>query len=327
MKSRRIALGLLVVGALTAHSPGADAQPGRKVPRLGVLTWERCPAADSGLGTGLKDLGHTWGQSLQVDCLSAEGDYGRLAQAAEALARRKVDVIAALTHVTAYAAHRATASIPIVMIASGDPVKTGMVVGLARPGGNVTGLTYYAAELIEKRLELLKEMVPGMSRVAVLGNPDSDHVFGIYRQDADRGARTLGLQLVKSDARRPADLERSFEAVVRERAQGLVVLTDPMLAAQAGRIADLAARHRLSAIYWGSAFVEQGGLVAYSADFDAMTRRAAFFVDRILRGARPADLPVEQPTTFKLVINLKAANALGLAVPPALVARADRVIE
>jgi putative ABC transport system substrate-binding protein len=198
---------------------------------------------------------------------------------------------------------------------------------LGRPGGQVTGLTYYSTDLVEKRLQLLKEMVPGITRIAVLENPDSAHVFGLYGQDAERGARDLGLRLLKAQVSQPRDLHRTFEAVTRDGAQGLLVLTDPMLSAQAQRIGELATQHRLPAMYWASWFVEAGGLAAYSADYDGMVRRAAYYVDRILQGARPGDLPVEQPTKFELVINLKAAGALGLTIPPGLLARADRVIQ
>jgi putative ABC transport system substrate-binding protein len=247
-----------------------------------------------------------------------------LSQAAEALVADSVDVIAALTHVTAFAAQRVTKTIPIVMIASGGPVKTGLVSSLSRPGANVTGLTYYSVELVEKRLQLIKELVPAATHV---GNRQSDHVFGVYRADAERAVDALGLKLVKAEASHPLDLDASFAAMVEGGAEALLVLTDPMLNAQARRIVELAGRHRLPAIYWGPSFVEAGGLAAYSADFASMTRRAADYVDRLLRGAKPADLPVEQPTRFSFVLNLKTANALGLTIPPALLARADEVIE
>jgi putative tryptophan/tyrosine transport system substrate-binding protein len=246
---------------------------------------------------------------------------------AAVLAGENLDVIAALTHVTAYAARRATSTIPIVMIASGDPVRTGLVASLNRPGGQVTGLTYYATDLVAKRLQLLKEMVPGITRVGVLENPESFHVFGLYEQDAEDAARSLGLQLLKGLVTQARDLDRIIEGLAKDKAQGLLVLTDPMISAEARRIAELAALHRLPAMYWARWFVEAGGLAAYSADYDAMVRRAATYVDKILKGAKPADLPVEQPTKFELVINLKTAKALGLTIPPSLLARADQVIE
>lgn len=304
-----------------------EAQPRAKAPRVGVLTWETCPTPDSTFGVALRERGYVWGETIQIVCRSAEGDYRRLAEAAGALAAQKVDVIAALTHITAYAAHQATRSIPIVMITSGDPIATGLVASLARPGGNTTGLTYYASELVEKRMQLLKEMVPGVSRVAALANPESAHVFGLYRTDAERSAHALGLELRITDVSRARDLDQSFESMVKAGAQGLLVLTDPMLSSRAQRIAELAAQHRLPAMYWAPWFVEAGGLAAYSADYDDLIRRAIYYVDRILRGTKPADLPVAQPTKFELVINLKTARALGLTIPPSVRLRADRVIE
>ena len=318
---------MTMIVTLLAILVATEAQPRAKVPRVGVLTWETCPTPDSTFGVALRERGYIWGQTIQIVCRSAEGDYGRLAEAAGALAAQKVDVIAALTHITAYAARQATQSIPIVMITSGDPIATGLVASFARPGGNITGLTYYASELVEKRMQLLKEMAPGVARVAALANPESAHVFGLYRTDAERSARALGLELRITDVSQPRDLDQSFESMVKAGAQGLLVLTDPMLSSRARRIAELAAQHRLPAMYWAPWFVEAGGLAAYSADYDDLTRRAIYYVDRILRGTKPADLPVAQPTKFELVINLKTARALGLTIPPSVRLRADRVIE
>ena len=325
MDRRRFLLTSLAGGLVAPRL--AQAQVPRKIPRVGLLTWGRCPGRESVFGTALRDLGHTWGQTIQVICRSAGGDHDRLAHGAAVLAAENLDVIAALTHVTAFAARRATATTPIVMIASGDPVQTGLVASLGRPGGQVTGLTYYSTDLVAKRLQLLKEMIPGLARVAVLNNPASAHVFGLYEQDAAQAARDLGLRLLKASATHARDLDRVIESVARDKAEALLVLTDPMLSAEALRIAELAVRHRLPAMHWAQWFVEAGGLAAYSADYDAMVRRAAYYVDRILKGARPADLPVEQPTTFALVINLKTAKALGLTIPPSLLARADQIIE
>jgi putative ABC transport system substrate-binding protein len=316
-------VAILLLASLAAGT--ATAQTG--APRIGLLVWGPCMSADSPFIAGLRDLGYRRDETVQIVCRSGEGDHVRLHEEARALAAEKIDVIAALTHVTAYAASKATATIPIVMIASGDPVETGLVGSLARPGGNVTGLTYYATELVGKRLQLLKEIVPHATRVAVLGNSQSDHVFGPYRQDAERAAKELGLQLARADAGAPRDLERAFELFALQRADALLVLTDPAIGAQARRIADLAARHRLPAIYWAPWFVEAGGLAAYAPDYDGMMRRAAHYVDRLLKGARPADLPVEQPTTFELSINLKTAKALGLAIPQPMLARANRILD
>jgi putative ABC transport system substrate-binding protein len=262
-----------------------------------------------------------------VLCHSAEGNHERLGQVAAALSIENLDVIAALTHVTAYAARRATSTTPIVMIASGDPVRTGLVVSLNRPGGQVTGLTYYSTDLVAKRLQLLKEMLPGVVRVAVLENPTRPIVFGLYGQDAEQAARALDLRLLKVRVTDAHDLDRIIRGLVKDSAQALLILTDPMFGAEARRIADLAAVHRLPAMHWVPGFVEAGGLAAYAADYDAMLRRAAYYVDKILKGAKPSDLPVEQPTKFALGINLKTAKTLGLTIPPSLLARADQVIE
>jgi putative ABC transport system substrate-binding protein len=302
-------------------------QQAAKVPRIGLLQWEGCPGPNSVFGLALRDLGYTWGEKIEVVCRSAEGNYQGLSKAADELAAQKVDVIVGLSHIAAHAAHRATQSIPIVMIASGDPVRTNLVASLARPGSNVTGVTYYSTELGEKRLQLLKEIVPGITRVAILGNTESDHVFGMYWEDAARAARTLGLELIAADVRDPRHLEQTFQEFSDKGAQGLLVLTDPMLRVQARWVAALAAKHRLPAMYGGTWFLEAGGLASYSADFDAMIRRVAYYVDRILKGARPATLPIEQPTKFELIFNLKTAKALGLTVPEALLVRADRLIE
>lgn len=322
---RRIMSGLVVGSALLVADGWA--QPAANLPRIGLLQWEGCPGPSSVLGLALRDLGYTWGERIEIVCRTAEGSYQGLSKAAVELVAQKVDVIVALSHIPAHAAHGATQSIPIVMIASGDPVRTNLVASLARPGGNVTGLTYYTAELGEKRLQLLKELVPGMRRVAVLGNTQSDHAFGMYWDDAARAARTLGLEMVTGDVRDPRHLEETFEKFTHGGAQGLLVLTDPMLRSQAKQIAELAARHRLPAMYGGTWFVEAGGLVSYTADFDAMIRRVAYYVDRIVRGAQPATLPIEQPTKFELIFNLKTARALGLTVPEALLVRADGLIE
>ena len=298
-----------------------------KVPRIGLLQWEGCPGPDSVFGLALRDLGYTWGEKIEIVCRSAEGNYRGLSNAAADLVAQKVDVIVGLSHIAAHAAHRTTSSIPIVMIASGDPVRTNLVASLARPGGNVTGLTYYTTDLGEKRLQLLKELVPGMTRVAVLGNTESDHVFGMYWDDAARGARTLGLELVTGDVRDPRHLEETFETFAKRGVQGVLVLTDPVLRSQAKRIAELAAKHRLPAMYGGTWFVEAGGLASYSADFDAMVQRVAYYIDRILNGARPASLPIERPTRYDLIFNRKAAKAVELIIPETLLVRADRLIE
>jgi putative tryptophan/tyrosine transport system substrate-binding protein len=318
-----LAAAAAIVAAWPITSRGQPQAPGR----LGMLVWEKCLDERSAFAQALNELGQTWGKNLEVICRSADGDYANLQGAAAELVSLKVDAIAGLTHITAYAARQATSSIPIVMIASGDPVRSNLVSSLGRPGGNVTGLTYYALELVGKRLELLKEIVPHATRIAVLSNPASDHVFGIYRQDVARAAETLGLQLISAEASRAHDLDEAFAVFRRAGADGLLVLTDPMLGAQAARIVELAAQNRLPAMYWAPWFVGVGGLAAYSPDYDGMMRRAAYYVARVLKGQRPSDLPVEQPTTFQFLVNLRAAKSLGLTVPASILARADEVIE
>ncbi|MEK7387229.1 MAG: ABC transporter substrate-binding protein, partial [candidate division NC10 bacterium] len=216
-------------------------------------------------------------------------------------------------------------TIPIVMVASGDPVASKFVASLNRPGGNMTGLSYYATELTAKRLELLKEMAPQIGRIAVLANPHLAYLP--FLDDTKRAARALGVQLQVLEVGDPGELDRAFVAMAGERAEALFVLPDPMLGRQGKRIADLALRHRLPMMSWGTWFAETGGLMTYSTDYPKLSRRAATYAHRILTGARPGDLPVEQPTTFSLVINLKTAKALGRAIPPSLLLRADRVIE
>jgi putative tryptophan/tyrosine transport system substrate-binding protein len=216
----------VLLGALSAVAVGASpswAQPTRRVPRVGFLAWGSCPGPDSVFGGALRDAGYTWGQTIQVVCRSADQSHERLAQAAAELASEKLDAIAALTHVTAYAAHRAATATPIVMIASGDPVRTGLVASLGRPGGRVTGLTYYSTDLVAKRLQLLTEIAPGLARVGVLENPDPAHVFGLYEQDAEKAARALGLRLLRSPVSRARELDRAIETIVREKAQALLI--------------------------------------------------------------------------------------------------------
>jgi len=323
---RKLALIALIVCLVSFANAVADAQQPGRVARIGFLSWEGCPGPGSTFGQALRALGYEWGTGIEVVCRSAEGNYKGLSDAAGDLVNQKVDIIVGLTHIAAQAAYHATHSIPIVMIASGDPVRTNLVASLARPGGNVTGVTYYTTELGGKRLQLLKEMVPGIRRVAVLGNTESDHVFGMYWEDTARAARRLDLELIVGDVRDPKHFERTFESFAAQGAQGLLVLTDPMLRSQAHQIARLAEHHRLPAMYGGTWFAEAGGLAAYSADFDSMIRRVAHYVDLMLKGARPADLPVEQPTRFELTINLKAAKALNLSMPETFLIRADRLI-
>jgi putative ABC transport system substrate-binding protein len=266
------------------------------------------------------------GQNISIDSRWAEGKYERLPGLATELVRLKVDVIVTYAPPAIQAAREATATIPIVMGGVVDPVATGFVASLARPGGNITGLSLMAPELVGKQLEILKEMVPKVTRVAVLGNPANGGTAPQLRH-AQGAARTLKLQLQPLEARGPNEIDSAFSAMTREGAGAVVVLVDSMFVDQRTRIADLAARRHLPSVYGLIDFAEAGGLMFYGANDADRFRRAASLVDKILRGAKPADLPIEQPTKFELVINLKTAKALGLTIPQSLLQRAGEVIQ
>ena len=275
---------------------------------------------------GLRDLGYVEGQNIAIEYRWAEGRFERLPDLAAELVRLKVDVIVSVVTQASLAAKNATRTIPIVMVAAGDPLGSGLVASLARPGGNVTGPSSMLAELAGKELELLKETVPNVSRVAVLWNPANAVWQAQMLRATEVAARALGLQLQLLEARGPDELEGAFAAMTRERASALLVQVDVIFALHARRIADLAAKRRLPAMYGSREHVEAGGLISYAPNVPDVFRRAATYVDKILKGAKPADLPVEQPTKFELVINLKTAKALGLTIPQAVLIRADEVI-
>jgi putative ABC transport system substrate-binding protein len=316
-----IGLGLVLLAAPLA----AWAQQPGKVYRVGFLTWADCLTQDSPYLQGLRELGYVEGRNLALTCRSAHRSYDDLLPAARELVQLGVDVIAAPNHPAARAAREATSSVPIVMVASGDPVGAGLVASLGRPGGNVTGLTYYATELTAKRLEVFKEVVPRINRVGVLHNPVVAYLP--FLEDTRAAAAKLGLTLQITAINEPADLPRAFSGFARGGAEAVFVLPDLLLSAEARQIAELALKHRLPSMAWGTWFAQAGCLVTYSGDYRDMFRRAAVFTDKILKGAKPADLPVEQPTKFELVINMKTAKALKLTIPPSVLARADQVIE
>jgi len=322
MNRRAFVIGL---GVVLATPVGAETEQAGKVFHIGELVFGVCPGSDATFHGAMRDVGYIEGRNVVFECRSANEDYDRLPQAATELALHKVDVIVALNHPAARAAHQATKTIPIVMVASGDPVGAGLVASLRQPGGNVTGLSYYATELTAKRLELLKELIPTTRRIAALSNPALAYLP--FPQDTKAAGQRLGIEANFVEVRDVHDLDSAFEAMARERPDAVFILPDLMLGRQAKRIAELALTHRLPTMSWGRWFVSAGGLVAYAADYKAMERRAADYVDKILRGAKPADLPVEQPTNFELVINLKTAKALGLAIPQSLLLRADQLIE
>jgi putative ABC transport system substrate-binding protein len=319
---------ILAVGALFA-SLAAEAQPAGKVHRIGYLSTGTAASNPffEAFRQGLRQAGWAEGQNCVIEYRSADGRFDRLPERAAELVRLKVDVIVASPTPAAVAAKNATGTIPIVMVNTADPVGLGLVSSLARPGGNVTGLSWSVGlETIGKGLELIKETIPSVRRVAVLSNP-ANPAQTLAVRDVKVAARSLGVQLQLLEARGPDEFDGAFAAMARERAGALLVMPDSMLVSHGARLAELAARSRLPAAYGARPHVEAGGLMSYGPSLVANSRRAALFVDRILKGARPADPPVEQPTTFELVINLKTAKALGLTIPQSLLLRAEQVIE
>ena len=322
-----------VILLLLAASLGtAAAQPLAKVPRVGYLS----PGSSSdpsrlrrfeAFRQGLRELGYVEGQSIAIEPRWAEGKYERYPTLAADLVRLKVDVIVVVGNAAIQAAQEATRTIPIVMgVGVIDPSRSGPVASLARPGGNVTGMSMMAPDLAGKQLELLKEVVPKLSRVAVLQNPANPGNAPQLRA-AETAARALGVRLQTLDVRVPQEIDGAFAAMARERADALLILADAIFTNQVRQIAERAAKKRLPAIYGVTEYAEAGGLMVYGANLPDLERRAATFVDKILKGAKPADLPVEQPTKFELVINLKTAKALGLTIPSSLLQRADEVIQ
>jgi putative ABC transport system substrate-binding protein len=321
---RRFAMG----GALLLATPSVGpAQPAAKVYRIGFLG-STSPKSHGifldAFRRALQERGYVEGKNLAIESRWAEGDYGRLPGLAEDLVRLNVDLI--LTHGTpgGRAAKAATTSIPIVIAILGDAVATGLVQSLAHPGGNLTGLSFFFAELNAKRVEILKEAVPTLKRVAVLMNGANPGNVVTFEATA-RLARTLGLEIHQALAQSPPDLEAAFAQIGRARADGVSLYEDPLFTAQAERLAGLAQRHRLPSIGFRE-FAEAGGLLGFGVNFTSAWRRAAGFAERIFKGARPADLPMEQPANYDTVVNLRAARALGLTLAPAVLLRADSVI-
>jgi len=275
---------------------------------------------------GLRDLGWIEGKNLTIEYRLAEGKKERLPELAADLVRQKVDLILTTVTLDTLAAKNATAEIPIIMVAVGDPLGTGFVGSLARPGGNITGLSQMTSDLSGKRLELLKEIVPGISAVALLFDPE-DPLSVLDAKEARLSAQRLGIEVHSLEVRNQADLEKAFHEAVTSRVGALVIMPAPILFENVKPIADFAIRARLPSTFHLREFTAAGGLVTYGVDRSDLFRRAAAYVDKILKGANPADLPVEQPTKFELVINLRTAKALGLTIPPNLLSIADEVIE
>lgn len=320
---------VLAAAALCASSAplGVEAQQAARMPRIGFLSPSRRPANEEVFWQELGRLGYVDGKSITVEYRSSDGNFERLPDLAAELVALDVDLIVTYLTQASVAAKRATATIPIVMIAVSDPVASGLVASLARPGGNVTGTSTLSADVVGKQLELVRELLPGVSLAAALWNP-ANRVFQQQQlEQASAAAGRLRMQLKYFDARTPDEIDRAFPAMSKERAAVLVVLGDPLFASHARRIADLAVRHRLPTVSATRPFAEAGVMATYGPDFADAYRRAAAYVDRILKGAKPADLPVEQPTKFELIINAKTARTLGFSIPPSLVARADLIIE
>jgi putative ABC transport system substrate-binding protein len=322
-----IVCSVLAIFLLTSVCP-AEAQQPTKVPRIGYLGGASTSANAARIEAfrqGLRELGYVEGKNIVIEWRSSEGKADRLPGLAAELVRLKVDVIVTGGAAATRPAKEATVTIPIVMAQDNDPVGNGFVASLARPGGNITGLATLAPELSGKLLELLKETVPRLSRVAVLGTstiPGSGQML----REVELAAEAFGVKLQYLDVLSPKDIEPAFRAAGKGRADAVLVLGGPVLVSHRTQIADLTAKNRLPAVYGQAEFMDAGGLMFYGASITEMFRRAATYVDKILKGAKPADLPVEQPTKFEFIINLKAAKQIGLTIPPNVLARADKVI-
>ena len=320
---------ITLVGGAVALPLGVRAQQRTgKVHRIGYLgSGTAVPLMLDAFRQGLRELGWVEGQNIVIDYRFAEGQYDRLPGLADELVRLKVDVIAASPTPAALAAKNATETIPIVGIGFDNPVQHGLITSLARPGGNVTGLSYgVGPEIFGKDVELLREIIPAVRHVAVLSNPAGpNHVSMI--SNVKTAARSLGVELLLLEVRGPDEFDGAFAAMANERVGALFVFGDPMLSIHRARLAELAVQNRLPSMHTNRPHVEAGGLMCYGPSFSDLWRRAAAYVDKILKGAKPADLPVEQPTKFELVINLKTAKAIGIVIPQSILLRADEVIE
>jgi len=320
---------LSILFVLLAVAVAAEAQQPAKVSRIGYLAGGSLSSISNrteAFRQGLRELGYVEGKNIVIEWRSAEGKLDRLPALAAELVRLKVDVIVSSAASQTPVAKEATKTIPIVMAQDNDPVATGIVASLARPGGNITGLAALTPELSGKRLELLKEVVPKLSRVAVLGTSTIPG-YTLSLKETERAAGAFEVKLQYLDILDPRDIENAFGAASKGRAEAVLALGGPVLLTQRTQVADLAVKNRLPVIHPRPEFVEAGGLMTYGVDIADLHRRAATYVDKILKGAKPADLPVEQPTKFELIINLKAAKQIGLTIPPNVLVRADRVIK
>jgi putative ABC transport system substrate-binding protein len=319
-----MAFVLVVVGPVAQ----AKAQQPAKIPRIGFQLDAPASAVAARIEAfrqGLRELGYTEGKNIFIEWRSSEGKIERRNEIAAELVRLKVDVIVSAGPTVTRVVREATSTIPIVMGQDTDPVGSGFVASLARPGGNITGLAALAPEMSGKQLDLMKEIIPKLSRVAVIGNSTNPGDAQALRETV-LAAGSVEVYLRYLDVLDPKDIETAFRSAAKGRADAVVVLGNPILNAHRKEIADLAAKHRLPATYARPEFVEAGGLIYYGTNYNDLFRRAAIYVDKILKGAKPADLPVEQPTKFEFIVNLKAAKQIGLTIPPNVLARADKVI-
>jgi putative ABC transport system substrate-binding protein len=326
---RLIGLAVVLTLSLALAPIAAEAQQAGKVYRIGVLETMSARLNTANLNAfrqGLRELGYVEGRDFVIEYRSADGRPERFPGLATELVDLKVDLIVTRGTPAVLAAEKATGSIPIVMATSADPTRFGVVSSLARPGGNVTGLSTVAVELAGKRLELLKEAIPRIARIALLANMSSPAILSQWRQ-IEGAARSLGLEPQLLDVRASADFARAFDTAIKQRADAIIVSNDTLTQTNLRRIVDLSAKHRLPSIFSSREYVDAGGLMAYGPNFTELYRRAATYVDKILKGAKPADLPIEQPTKFELVINMQTAKALGLTIPQTILLQADQVIE
>jgi putative ABC transport system substrate-binding protein len=326
---------MALVGSATAWPLAARAQQLERTRRISILSPGSSEHSDPTFNMlkaflqRLNELGYAEGENLTIERRFANGSSDQLGELAAELVRHKPDIIVAFSTTAALQVKQATATIPIVTVAMADPVADELVARLARPGGNVTGTTFLGPELVSKRLQLLRELFPGLSRVGALWHPNaySERTMAEVRNEVEVAARTLGLQLQLVPAASPDDFVSAFEAMVRERAEALIVMPSPMLFGEYRRIVSIAANHKLPAMGAAREFVDLGGLMSYGANLPDLARQTATYADKILKGAKPAELAVEQPTKFEFVVNLKTAKELGITVPPSLLARADELIE
>jgi putative ABC transport system substrate-binding protein len=320
--------GLAVFVMFSVLSFQVEAQQGKRVPRIGVLDPGSLQATTllGPLREGLRELGYVEGTNIVIEYRYAEGRLDRLADLVADLVRSKVDVIVPQSPTAIRAALKAPKTISIVMAGGGDPVEQGLIQSLARPGGNLTGLSSMSVELAGKRLDVFKETFPQISRLAVLGTSVRSPAIARQLKEIEAVALTLGIHIRFVEAPRPDAFDSAFAAIARERPHALFIMRSPFLRTYLKRVTDFTEKSRLPTMYDDSGYVEHGGLMSYGASIADLARRAAIYVDKVLKGAKPADLPVEQPTKFELVINLKTAKQIGLSIPPNVLARADRVI-